>query len=587
MNFQTRLLLVTFFFFLLVLFGASKVWAQSPINKFGIHLAVPSDEDIQKASELVNSNGGEYGYVTVVIHDNQLDTPYWQSIFDKFRRLKLIPIIRLATHPEGEVWRAPLEEDATRWADFLASLNWVTKERYVILFNETNHASEWGGGVDASAFGRVAYAHSKALKDKSKDFFIMLGGLDLSAPEAKPNYADAYWYLKEASSSFCNNLSDEKDNCKDYIDGIASHSYPNPGFVGSPNDSGRRSIRGYESEIVWFREFFGDKDFPVFITETGWDSSRISHSQVATNFEYAFSNIWLKDDRVKAVTPFILNYQGSPFLGFSLLELETLTPKLPFLKIQSLAKLKGNPERADKAQVKAEVPLNFVELDRVILSVKVKNEGQSIWGEGNEYILRATSGKKLLSGQVNIPGYIEPFQKTHLYLPIYTQDIDTDTPDNLNIDVIKMSDEVAGSLQKPFILHTRPSLKAIASILSRGLSSDSDFELQIFDTTERLVYRKRNAELTLGNLAIASLSSVVPGEKYRFVLLKPYYLPRQVIKLVSTGENRIEFEELIPLDFDRDGALSIGDVQGLFVRKSEKDKNFWEKISLLFPSDKN
>jgi hypothetical protein len=41
-----------------------------PNNKFGIHLAVPSREDEQSAAKLVNSHGGSWGYVTLVIQDN-------------------------------------------------------------------------------------------------------------------------------------------------------------------------------------------------------------------------------------------------------------------------------------------------------------------------------------------------------------------------------------------------------------------------------------------------------------------------------------------------------------------------------------
>jgi len=64
--------------FLLHLFAVG-VFAQN--NKFGVHIAVPSEEDIEKAAELVNSNSGEYGYITIVIQDDRRDVTYWQSIF--------------------------------------------------------------------------------------------------------------------------------------------------------------------------------------------------------------------------------------------------------------------------------------------------------------------------------------------------------------------------------------------------------------------------------------------------------------------------------------------------------------------------
>src|SRR5512140_2801584 len=94
-------------------------------NKFGISLLQPTSSDIKKASELVNSHGGDYGYVTLVIQENDRDTGKWQGIFDELRKYHLIPIVRLATQPEGENWRQPAPEDASGWAQFLNSLNLV------------------------------------------------------------------------------------------------------------------------------------------------------------------------------------------------------------------------------------------------------------------------------------------------------------------------------------------------------------------------------------------------------------------------------------------------------------------------------
>ena len=62
-------------------------------NKFGMHIAVPADEDLQAVSDLVNSNHGKWGYVTMVIPDNDLDLKKWQAVFDKLRHLRLIPIV--------------------------------------------------------------------------------------------------------------------------------------------------------------------------------------------------------------------------------------------------------------------------------------------------------------------------------------------------------------------------------------------------------------------------------------------------------------------------------------------------------------
>src|SRR3989339_2053487 len=90
-------------------------------NKFGIHLAQPQDEDLDRASELVNSTGGEWGYITLVIQEDDRKLDKWQAIFDTLRQRRLIPIIRLATAPDGGNWKRPEIDDAGKWADFLNS----------------------------------------------------------------------------------------------------------------------------------------------------------------------------------------------------------------------------------------------------------------------------------------------------------------------------------------------------------------------------------------------------------------------------------------------------------------------------------
>jgi hypothetical protein len=212
---------------LLLLLIPVQAFAQEQNNKFGIHLAQPQDEDIDRAERLVNSNGGKWGYVTLVIQENDRDVNKWKGIFDKLRERRLIPIIRLATQAEGSNWRRPSKTDAKDWVDFLNKLNWVVKDRYIILFNEPNHSGEWGGSVDSQSFAEVNEEFAKQLKKANKDFFIMMGGLDASAPSALPNYQDESIFLNEVINAI------GAEDFNRYFDGLSSHSYPNPGFVGS------------------------------------------------------------------------------------------------------------------------------------------------------------------------------------------------------------------------------------------------------------------------------------------------------------------------------------------------------------------
>ena len=150
-----------------------------PNNKFGIHIF--NETDLENASTLVNSTNGDWGYVTFVIAQNQRDHERWQKAFDQMRRLHLIPIIRIATKPKGDIWEKPKEEEINNWIAFLNSLNWVTQNRYVIIGNEPNHAKEWGGTINASEYGKYLETFAKKLKEASSDFFVLPGGFDASA----------------------------------------------------------------------------------------------------------------------------------------------------------------------------------------------------------------------------------------------------------------------------------------------------------------------------------------------------------------------------------------------------------------------
>ena len=79
-----------------------------PNNKFGVHILFPSE--LPDAAKLVNSNGGDWGYVTIPIQAGDKDVTKWQDFLDQCGKLHIIPIIRLAT--EGDyfntaVWRKP------------------------------------------------------------------------------------------------------------------------------------------------------------------------------------------------------------------------------------------------------------------------------------------------------------------------------------------------------------------------------------------------------------------------------------------------------------------------------------------------
>lgn len=378
----------------------AKVGADEPkINKFGIHILQPAD--LERASELVNSSGGDWGWVTVVIRDDERNPEKWQNFMDEARQSHLIPLVRLATHLEKDIWVKPQKEDAPKWANFLANLNWPVEDRYVIIFNEPNQAKEWGGEVNPGEYAQILEEFARALKAKNEKFKILPAGLDLAAPNSGETM-DAYNFLQGmnlAVPGFFENL-----------DGWVSHSYPNHGFRGKPWEWGKTSVRGYEWELAQLKNNFKlKKDLPVFITETGWPADdgilkRFYDRKLGSEYlKLAFDNVWLKDDRVLAITPFVLNDTGI-FAQFSFLDLEG-QPHLQFETIKNLPKTSWWPKQETKYTLESISLPPFLPTEGYFQgSLVLKNIGQSIWGEKGTFKIAAKPTEIAVSDLVLPPG---------------------------------------------------------------------------------------------------------------------------------------------------------------------------------------
>ena len=521
-------------------------------NKYGIHLAQPEEEDIKKAAELVNSNGGDWGYITLVIQENDRDLHKWQAVFDLLRKYHLIPIIRLATKPDGDKWRQPKKEDAEEWAGFLNSLNWVVKNRYVILFNEPNHSNEWGGKVDIESYIEVADVFSTTLKSKNTDFFIMLAGFDASAPSSQPLYEDEYVYLQKIFAKI------SPQEFEKNFDGWSSHSYPNPAFSGSAWDSGRKSIRGYQWELNILKELGVNKDLPVFITETGWSSQNLSYDQIADYFQTAYENVWLPDKRVVAVTPFVLNYQGEPFLQFSWKMYQSSDFYPQYQAIKDQGKTKGNPEISEKGNIKFDLPRELVEQSFYHFRLGLSNSGQGLWDKqaGYKLELKDYQGEYLASDI----SQIEPFDEDEIDLFIKTT-----VPGKKNTQIsLTKNNQLVLKKDWQYEVLGLPSMDFTVELLPKMKSEGNDLEIQVFDNRENLVFRKNRLSLKEGKANVDRIQNIILDQKYRVVLLKPYYLPRQSYIVFHKTGNAVKFKRMLPLDFNADGQFSLEDFPAIF-----------------------
>lgn len=306
-----------------------------PNNKVGIHILFP--EEIEEAAKLVNSNGGEWGYVIIPIQTGDRDLVKWQKFMDDAKKWKVIPIIRIASEGDyfnTKVWRKPTDADVLDFANFLHSLSWPTKNRYVVVFNEVNRADEWGGEVNPAEYAQILSYAVTVFKSKSQDFFMIAAGFDNASANTFESM-NQYDYMRAMHAAVPNIFSQ--------IDGLSSHSYPNPAFAQPPTKQDGMSIVSYRFQNALI-ENLGGKALPIFLTETGWSTEKVAPDTAASYLYTAFTTVWA-DKEVIAVTPFILK-SGSPFHMFSFMNTDgSEGPSYKVLK--DLQKVKGSPKLAE------------------------------------------------------------------------------------------------------------------------------------------------------------------------------------------------------------------------------------------------
>ncbi len=521
-------------------------------NHFGIHII--DEHDLDRAAELVNSSGGQWGYVTIVIREDDRNKEKWQNTFNKMRERKLIPLVRLATKLENGKWAKPREEDLDSWTDFLSSLNWVVKNRYVILFNEPNHADEWGGEVNPEEYAKMLLLFEEKLKTKSENFFILPAGFDASVPNSSTSLT---------MDRYLQRMFESEPTVFTKLDGWTSHAYPNPSFSASPLESGKTSIISYKSELRLAESFGLNTNSPVFITETGWihngDDTEIpglSPDSIARYFKIAFESVWTDEDII-AITPFVLRYLEPPFDQFSWIDPISDEPYAHYNEVQHLSKPSGEPIQIFDNKITTKLfPTSLVIHSTYHLDLSFTNTGQSIWDENNVTVnLKSTlSDQEIEIGKLN---QTKPFEEAVIPLTIRT-------PEVISQQSIKVTLEHEGQpfgegLEKTFMLIPPPSLLVQAKLWIKPQASANDFTLLIYDEGD-LLSKYESLPMQNGEGKISQLFNIIPHRNYRFVLTKPNYLPRQTYEYLQSDHTAVEFKRLLPVDFDKDGAFTDNDI---------------------------
>ena len=197
-------------------------------NKFGLYI-YSTENFIKKADELVNSNGGDWGYVLIPYNVKDYDESKWMRVFNLLNSKHLIPIIQL-----WDVSPDSYEKETKKAVEFLDSFPWPVKNKYISIYNEPNDARFWKDNLDPRGYAKILDFTIDEFKKKSKEFFMLNGAFNSTAPTSE-GYMEEREFMREMNASVPGVFGK--------LDGWASHPYPQPGFVGLPTDTGRGSIR--------------------------------------------------------------------------------------------------------------------------------------------------------------------------------------------------------------------------------------------------------------------------------------------------------------------------------------------------------
>lgn len=306
-------------------------------NKFGLYIYAEDKDFFEIAQNLVNSKEGDWGYVLIPYNVKDNDKSKWERVFGQLNNKHLIPVIQL-----WDIDVDKYKEQTRDAAEFLNQFVWPIRYRYISAYNEMNDSKFWYGYVDPGEYATILDYTIDTFKKENPDYQIMNGALNITAADNNESM-DAYQYMYK--------MNEEIPDIFNKLDAWASHPYPQPNFAGNPYAYGRWSIRAYENELDYLKTLGLEKELPVFITETGWahaegeqyNASYLPVETTAEFFKLAYEEVWLKDDRVRAVMPFTIKYEA-PHDHFSWVNNDNV-PYKHYDVVKSIKKVEGKPPK--------------------------------------------------------------------------------------------------------------------------------------------------------------------------------------------------------------------------------------------------
>lgn len=300
-------------------------------NIFGLNVARLSQERyIWATSDLVNANGGDWGYITVVWtaedRDNRNADLNLQVFLDRCFTFHVQPIIRVATRydPKTDSWTRPDPDEPAKWRAYFERANWPTRRVWVIAGNEPNLGREWGGAVDGGDYARYLGRFLDAFEGSDR-FKVVNAPLDASNGTEQPKMQDAYEFLTDMERAV--------PSVFERLGAWAS----NPYRVISGGDDLRYTHRAYEAELA----FIG-RDMPVLITEAGHLETG-DELEIARFYRESFEH-WSTDPRIVAVTPLFWHPDRGEYWMFELDGRGAMTYRSPtYQMLRTLPRVAGSP----------------------------------------------------------------------------------------------------------------------------------------------------------------------------------------------------------------------------------------------------
>ena len=201
----------------------------------------------------------------------------------------------------------------------------------------------------------------------------------------------------------------------------------------------------------------------------------------------------------------------------------------------------------------------------------MKNEGQAIWDEAEGYEFSLEGDLEGLEVSFSKIKGLEPFEEGVYFMTLTTSS--KPVKGQYKIILKKGKEKILETQPWELTVLPLPPLYLEIFLFPKFKVRGDDFEVQIFDSRENLVFKKTHLKVVSGKARIERVQNIELGKRYRIVLLKPYYLPRQTFVVFKESGAKAVFKPLLPLDFDLDGNFDLRDFWFL-IKRPENFKLF-------------